>query len=161
MNKTFLLLGTNQGERVANLTEAKALISRELGPIITASSIYKTAAWGNENQPEFLNQVLVVNTANNPHETLTILHGIESKLGRVRIEKWGARVIDIDILFFNNETLNSTALTIPHPEIQNRMFTLKPLVEVAENFIHPVLNKSMVQLMQSCKDPLPVERLEL
>jgi 2-amino-4-hydroxy-6-hydroxymethyldihydropteridine diphosphokinase len=159
MNKTFLLLGTNQGERVLNLEEAKTKISRELGPIITASSIYKTAAWGLVNQPDFYNQVIVVNTVCDPVKTLSILQGIEKQLGRVRVEKWGPRIIDIDILFFNDAILDSPTLKIPHPEIQNRMFTLKPLVEVAENLIHPVFNKSLRQLLEDCIDQLAVEKI--
>jgi 2-amino-4-hydroxy-6-hydroxymethyldihydropteridine diphosphokinase len=161
MNKTFLLLGSNQGDRAINLTEAKAKISRELGPIITTSSIYKTAAWGLENQPDFYNQVIIVTTEHSPLKTLSILQHIEMQLGRIRLEKWGPRIIDIDILFFNDAILDLPTLKIPHPEIQNRMFTLKPLVEVAENFIHPVLNKSLIQLMHACADRLPVDKIDL
>jgi 2-amino-4-hydroxy-6-hydroxymethyldihydropteridine diphosphokinase len=161
MNKTFLLLGSNQGERAINLAEAKSKISRELGIIITASSIYKTAAWGLENQPEFYNEVIIVKTENDAFETLSLLLNIEQKMGRVRSEKWGPRIIDIDILFFNDSVINSPTLKIPHPEIQNRMFTLKPLVEVAQNFIHPVLHKSLQQLMEECLDPLPVNKIAL
>jgi 2-amino-4-hydroxy-6-hydroxymethyldihydropteridine diphosphokinase len=161
MNKTYLLLGTNQGERALNLAEAKSKISRELGPIITSSAIYKTAAWGLENQPDFYNEVIVINTEFDAFKILSILLDIEQQLGRVRAEKWGPRIIDIDILFFNDAIINSPTLKIPHPEIQNRMFTLKPLVDVAETFTHPVLNKSMLQLMNECSDSLPVEKLEL
>jgi 2-amino-4-hydroxy-6-hydroxymethyldihydropteridine diphosphokinase len=161
MNKTFLLLGSNQGERAINLAEAKSKISRELGPIITASSIYKTGAWGMVNQPDFYNQVIIVTTKFDPLNTLHILQDIEKQLGRIRSEKWGPRIIDIDILFFNDGILDLPTLKIPHPEIPNRMFTLKPLVEVAANFIHPVLNKSLLQMLDACTDQLPVEKIEL
>lgn len=161
MNKTFLLLGTNQGERAINLAEAKTKISRELGPIITSSSIYKTAAWGIENQPDFYNQVIIVATEYNPLQILTILQHIEKQLGRIRVEKWGPRIIDIDILFFNDAILDLPSLKIPHPEIHNRMFTLKPLVEIAGDFIHPILHESLDQLMHACADQLPVEKIEL
>jgi 2-amino-4-hydroxy-6-hydroxymethyldihydropteridine diphosphokinase len=160
MNTTFLLLGTNQGEQAINLIEAKAKISRELGLIITASSIYKTAAWGMKNQPDFYNQVIIVKTEYDPVQTLTILQNIENQLGRIRNEKWGPRIIDIDILFFNDLVMDSPTLKLPHPEMQNRMFTLTPLAEVAENFIHPVYLKSIKLLMQECTDQLMVEKIE-
>jgi 2-amino-4-hydroxy-6-hydroxymethyldihydropteridine diphosphokinase len=161
MNQTFLLLGTNQGNRALNLAEAKSKISRELGTIITTSSIYKTAAWGLENQPEFYNEVIIVETGKDAFETLSLVLNIEHQLGRVRSEKWGPRIIDIDILFFNDSIIDSPTLKIPHPEIQHRMFTLKPLVEVAQNFIHPTLHKSLQQVMEECLDTLPVNKIEL
>ena len=161
MNKTFLLLGTNQGDRAINLTDANIKISRELGPIITTSSIYKTAAWGIQNQPDFYNQVIVVNTNYDVLTMLPILQQIETEMGRIRVEKWGPRIIDIDILFYNDSIIDLPNLKVPHPEIQNRMFTLKPLAEVAENFIHPVLNQSLLELMRNCTDPLPVEKITL
>ncbi|MCC6186311.1 MAG: 2-amino-4-hydroxy-6-hydroxymethyldihydropteridine diphosphokinase, partial [Chitinophagaceae bacterium] len=124
MNTVYLLLGGNQGNRIENLTIACELIKKELGSIVAVSPIYETAAWGNENQPNFLNQAIKTNTKHSPIETLHIINHIENTLGRQRLEHWGARTLDIDILFYNEIILHSARLVIPHPELQNRRFAL-------------------------------------
>jgi 2-amino-4-hydroxy-6-hydroxymethyldihydropteridine diphosphokinase len=158
MNISYLLIGGNQGDRVARLAAAKGLITQAGGQILLASALYETAAWGKTDQPDFLNQALKVNTAQNAPAWLLTLLGIEERMGRRRAEKHGPRIIDIDILFFNNSILREPGLTIPHPEIQHRRFALTPLEEIAPLLIHPVLHKTIRQLLAECTDPLAVKR---
>jgi 2-amino-4-hydroxy-6-hydroxymethyldihydropteridine diphosphokinase len=156
MNGCFLLLGTNLGDKFNHLSQAKLLLENRVGELAKCSSIYQTSAWGKENQENFLNQVLHFKTTLPPEDLLNVCLAIEKELGRVRFEKWGERLIDIDILYYNDLVLNQPELIIPHPEIQNRKFTLVPLVELAAESIHPLLNKSNVQLLEMCNDPLEV-----
>ena len=158
-NLTYLLLGSNLGESKDILKEARALISQGMGPIEEFSSIYKSKAWGNENQNDFLNQVLLVRTELTPYDLLATCLKIENELGRTRFEKWGARTIDIDILYYNDDMMKSKSLTIPHPYIQERRFTLVPLTEISPNFIHPILKKTQAELLLKCPDKLGVEIL--
>lgn len=156
MPTTYLLLGSNQGNREDFLQQARNLISFRLGDIVRLSGIYETAAWGLEKQQAFLNQVLAVETILAPEELLREINSLEARLGRVRQERWGARVIDIDILFYADLIWQTQRLTVPHPELQNRRFTLVPLAEIAPDFIHPVLGLSSKQLLEQCSDPLAV-----
>ncbi|MEJ0032240.1 MAG: 2-amino-4-hydroxy-6-hydroxymethyldihydropteridine diphosphokinase [Bacteroidota bacterium] len=151
----YLLLGSNLGDRLHHLKEA----TDRLGDVVASSSVYVTAAWGKTDQPEFYNQVVEVDTKLTPEKLLDRIQEIEIELGRKRIEKWGPRVIDIDILFFKDIIIKKDKLVIPHPEIQNRRFTLIPLHELT-NRTHPVLKKTISQLLEECKDPLPVTRLQ-
>jgi 2-amino-4-hydroxy-6-hydroxymethyldihydropteridine diphosphokinase len=161
MPTTYLLLGSNLGNRLDLLEQARALIMSHIGVITQASGIYETAAWGLENQQAFLNQVLTVDTTLTPEELLQQINNLEAELGRIRLVRWGARVIDIDILYYDNLVLQTQRLTIPHPELQNRRFTLIPLVEIAPDFVHPVLAHNNLQLLEQCADKLPVTLLEL
>jgi 2-amino-4-hydroxy-6-hydroxymethyldihydropteridine diphosphokinase len=158
MNEAYLILGSNVGNRLNNLKVASELIEIQTGIIKKKSAIYSTQAWGYEDQPDFLNQALLINTLLDAPTLLTKLLDIEKKLGRVRKinEVWMQRTIDIDILLFNAEIINIPDLTIPHPHLQNRKFVLTPLVEIANNYIHPILNKSIQTLMQECTDKLVV-----
>ncbi len=122
MNLIYLLIGGNLGSRKENLSIARDFIEKELGKIITASSIYQTASWGITEQPDFLNQVLLVKTKFSAEKTMQLILSIENKMGRIRSEKNASRIIDIDILFFNNDIITKEDLTIPHPEIQNLKF---------------------------------------
>lgn len=155
----YLLLGSNLGDRLENITRARHEISRHIGPIITASSLYKTAAWGKTEQPDFYNQVLELATVLTPEALLITILEIEKQVGRVREERWGPRIIDIDILFYGNLIVSTDNLRIPHPEIQNRKFTLLPLAEIAGNFIHPKIQKTIDEILQESTDALPVEKL--
>ena len=148
----YLLLGSNLGDRLQVIDAAKDLIKHQIGEIASSSSVYETAPWGVVEQPAFLNQIIIVKTGKAPEEVLRIILDIEHELGRVRYERWGARVIDIDILYFDDLILDTARLTIPHPRLHERRFTLAPLAEIAPNFIHPVLNKSSEQLMAECTD---------
>ncbi len=159
MNSAYLLLGGNLGDRVENLVTARSLIETELGKIIKASSVYETAAWGITEQPEFLNQVLLVKTNLPAKKVMQIILSIENKMGRIRSQKNASRIIDIDILFFNDEIINQPNLTIPHPEIQNRRFVLVPLNEIASGLIHPVFKQSIKNLLSTTNDKLEVKPL--
>ena len=161
MNKVYILLGGNKGERLLNIEKAGELIQKFAGPISNKSKIYVTAAWGNENQPDFFNQVVCISTKLSAIELLNCLLSIENQLGRIRgIEKWQERTIDIDILFFNNEIINLPNLTIPHPFLQERKFTLIPFSEIAPDFIHPIFQKTISTLNIDCKDQLKVNELK-
>lgn len=161
MGSVFLLLGSNLNERYANLLEARQEISREAGKIITASRVYQTSAWGNENQPDFYNQALEIEPFTGPHETLHSLLAIEKKMGRVRNGKWESRLIDIDILLWDGEIIQLPDLIVPHPHLHQRKFVLIPLAELAPDMIHPVLKKSIRQLRDECPDPLAVGPVDL
>ncbi len=158
MNKAFLLTGGNLGDRQQNLSTARTCITEQCGKIIAASSLYETAAWGNTDQPAFLNQALEISTLFNARQLIRRLLKIEKQMGRVRKEKYGPRLIDIDILLFNNETHNYHFLKLPHPEMQKRRFALLPLAEIAPDEIHPVLNKTITALLKECKDELEVKK---
>ncbi|RDC64851.1 2-amino-4-hydroxy-6-hydroxymethyldihydropteridine diphosphokinase [Adhaeribacter pallidiroseus] len=161
MPTTYLLLGSNLGNRLDLLKQARDLIAGRLGAISQLSGIYETAAWGLENQQAFLNQVLAVETTLMPEELLRQINNLEAELGRVRLERWGARVIDIDILYYDQLVLQTQRLTVPHPELQNRRFTLVPLVQIVPDFVHPALQQSNLQLLEQCPDQLPVTLLKL
>ena len=158
MNTAYLLLGGNMGHRTNNLKTAIKKIEQLVGKIIRQSSVYETAAWGNTQQPEFLNQVIVVETKLPAEKLLNNILLIEEKMGRIRNKKNDPRVIDIDILFFDRLIINEKTLIIPHPEIQNRKFVLVPLNELSPNLKHPVLKKTIHQLLTICPDQLDVKK---
>lgn len=158
MNISYLLIGGNQGDRLARLATARDYIELAGGKILLASAVYETAAWGITDQPDFLNQALQVEAGHDAPAWLLTLLGIEEKMGRRRQEKYGPRIIDIDILFFNNSIIRQTGLTIPHPEVQHRRFALAPLEEIAPLLIHPVLGKTIRTLLAECTDPLAVKQ---
>ena len=159
MKGIYLLLGSNLGDSLAMLNKAKDLIASEIGQVINLSSIYSTKAWGVEDQADFLNQVLEVDSVLSPVEFLTRANEIEKKLGRVRHVKWHSRIIDIDILYFGSEIIKTEKLTIPHPENENRSFVLVPMAEIAPEFIHPELRLSQQQLLDKCRDGLGVVKM--
>ncbi len=157
----FLLLGTNLGNKAQNLQDAIEKIEMQAGRVIRASSVYKTAAWGKTDQPEFYNQVISLRTTLTPEELLTTALSIEHAMQRKREEKWGPRKIDIDLLFYNQAIISQHKLTLPHPGIPFRRFALEPMCEIAGAFVHPVLNKRISVLLEECNDPLLVERINL
>ena len=154
----YLLLGANLGDRAATLQRALEAMLVEVGPILRQSSIYETAAWGITDQPSFLNQVLSVLTVLPPDEILVRINAIEQRLGRVRHEKWGSRVIDIDILYVDNQIIQTESLTVPHLFLHERRFTLVPLVEIAPDYVHPLLQKTNQELLDLCPDVSEVKR---
>jgi 2-amino-4-hydroxy-6-hydroxymethyldihydropteridine diphosphokinase len=158
MNKVYLLTGGNMGDRERSLAMASELIGTECGQIIKTSSLYETAAWGKMDQPAFLNQALEIETTLNATQLIRHILKVEKKMGRVREEKYGERMIDIDIIFFNNDILKTTFLKLPHPEMQNRRFVLVPLAEIAPDAIHPVFLKTVTELLKDCADKLEVTR---
>ena len=158
MNSTYLLLGSNMGNSEEQLQISIDLIKENVGKLIRKSSLYATAAWGNTEQPDFVNQVLIVETPLSAAETLDELLAIEKSMGRIRTIKNAPRIIDIDILFFNNDIIRQKKLTVPHPEIQNRRFVLTPLNELSPNLVHPVLQQPVHVLLENCRDPLDVKK---
>ena len=151
-----MLLGSNLGLPAAHLEVARQHLRTRVGRVLRASHIYRTAAWGQEQQPDFLNQVLVLQTALAPVPLLEALLQIEQDMGRQRQEKWGPRLIDIDLLYYHQQQVNLPQLQVPHPFIAQRRFTLVPLVQLAPQALHPMLGLSHEALLAQCPDPLPV-----
>ena len=158
MNKVYFLLGSNMNNPVKQLTKAKSLLIKQIGNIVRESSIYETAAWGNPNQPNFLNQVIIINSNLSAQKTMQTILKIEEKMGRVRTKKNAPRIIDIDILFFNKDIVAEPNLIVPHPLLQQRRFVITPLNELSPNFKHPILKKTIHQLLQLCTDKLDVKK---
>lgn len=152
----YLLIGANLGERVQNLARARQLLIETTGKIIGQSGLYETEAWGEADQPDFLNQVLKIEAKLSHEALLQKTQVIEQAMGKIKIGKWRERLIDIDILYYNNRVVRTPILTIPHPEIQNRNFTLGPLCEIAGDEVHPLLRKSHQQLLAESPDLLKV-----
>ena len=147
------------GQRDEQLAYAARLIEERCGNIIDRSSLYETAAWGKTDQASFLNQALVLETTLNARDLLNEILYIENLMGRDRIEKYGPRIIDIDIIFFNHEVIRENGLSIPHPEMSKRRFVLEPLNEVIPAYIHPVYYKTVTELLSQCDDTLPVKKI--
>ena len=161
MVEVYLLLGSNLGDRQQFLNEATWLLQERAGTILKHSSIYETEPWGHTNKNNFLNQVLLVETSLNPYELLKVIKAIETKLGRIRkAQRYNTRCIDIDILFYNDEVYFSDNLVIPHPRLHDRMFTLVPLNEIAPDYLHPILKKTIRELINDCDDKLSVRKLK-
>lgn len=160
MNTIYLLLGSNLKNPEQQLSIARKYIGAEIGEIIKTSSLYATAAWGNTNQPDFLNQVIIVESDFSAANTMETILTIEENMGRVRTQKNAPREIDIDILFFNHNIINLPELIIPHPLLQERKFVLIPLNEIEPDFKHPILLKTAQELLEMCTDSLDVQKKE-
>lgn len=158
MKEVYLLIGGNIGDRFFFLGEAQRLISQQCGQVTSSSAVYETAAWGKEDQPAFLNQVLVIQTALGPVELMAAILVIEQQMGRLRRERNGERNIDIDILYYENEVLELPELTIPHPRIYMRKFALIPLLELNPTKVDPLHNKTIQALLEACPDSLEVRQ---
>ncbi len=160
MHTVYFGLGSNIGDRKANCLQALAELERNGIRIIRKSRMYETAPWGVTEQPSFINMAVEAETSLRPEELLLTIKEIEKKLGRTETTRWGPRVIDIDILLFDQEIIDTTIydetgqplpLVIPHPFIQEREFVLKPLAEIAPDLLHPVLVKTIKELIASLK----------
>ena len=156
-----LLFGSNLGDRVMTLRRAADLVTDRIGVVTQQSDLYETAPWGLLDQPSFLNQVLVIETPLTPEAILQQTQEIEQELGRVQREKWGARAIDIDILYYDQLIQQTDRLVIPHPYLHQRRFTLVPLTQIAPDFIHPVLCKTSTELLAACEDTSEVSIFNL
>ena len=152
MNEVYLQLGSNIGDRLDNLDQSIKIITERIGNVLEKSSVYESTPWGVENQRNFLNQVIFVESNFDPYTILDLVLQIEKDMGRIRIEKWGERIIDIDILFIDDLIIESENLCIPHEFIAKRKFVLQPMCEIAPGFIHPKLNKTISQLLEECID---------
>ena len=160
MNGIYVLLGSNLGDRLAQLREASRQLQQEGIKVLNESSIYETAPWGKENQDWFLNVVLQLETSLSSNDLLGRCLSIEEKMGRKRTEKWSQRIIDIDILYYKDEVSDSEDLILPHPGIPDRRFTLIPLDELAPEEIHPVLRLTQKELLANCTDQLACKLTE-
>lgn len=160
MNGVYLLLGSNIGDRLSNLKKAQTLLQECDLKVLNESSIYETEPWGKSEQSWFLNVVVQIETILTPQRLLEVCLGVEQTMDRIRGEKWDARIIDIDILYYNHEVINSAMLKVPHPEIPNRRFTLVPLSELCPNQPHPILGQTQVELLVKCEDELDCKLTE-
>lgn len=156
MNDLYLHLGSNEGDRFLFIQKALLLIEEKIGKISQKSSIYETAAWGIEDQADFLNVAVEVKTQLKPDTILKHCVEIEDKVGKKKEKKWGPREIDIDILLYNDLIIDQSNLKIPHPQLENRNFVLIPLMEIGGLIIHPVLNKTIEELYEENDDACEV-----
>jgi len=144
-------MGSNLGNREQHLGRAIELLQNS-EEIRALSSIYETEPWGFKEQPLFLNQCIHLTTDKNPIELLELINTIELEIGRTPTEQWKERVIDIDVLFYNNIFLETDEIKIPHPHLENRRFVLEPLIEIAPDIKHPMLNKTVQEMLVTCTD---------
>lgn len=158
---SYLHLGSNQGHKVGHIVSALVLIEKEIGPIHATSSFYETAAWGVEEQEDFVNMAIKVETYLSPTELILAVAKIENKLGRKRVVKWGPRIIDIDIILYGDLVIKQENLEIPHPRMGDRRFVLVPMVEIAADDIHPITKLTLKEMLDECADQLTVKKLKV
>jgi len=159
MHRVFIGIGSNLGDKIGNCRKALREIAG-FAEIVKISSLYETEPVGKEDQPNFINCVVEINTDLSPHELLTHLKSIEDKLARVRGEKWGPRTIDLDIIFYDDLVMKDDDLIIPHPRAHLRRFVLEPICEIAPDFINPALEISTLELLEKLGDSKVVIKLE-
>jgi 2-amino-4-hydroxy-6-hydroxymethyldihydropteridine diphosphokinase len=158
MSIVYLALGSNLGDRLANLRAAVAALAPEVR-VLAESSVYETPPWGYTDQPAFLNMALQAETDLEPLALLRHLKSLETRLGREAGFRYGPRVIDLDILFYDDRIVNEEGLTIPHPRLHERAFVLVPLVEIAPELVHPVRGKTLTEMLGEV-DVKGIEKLE-
>ena len=149
MHKLYIGLGSNLGEKEQNINKAIQLIKERIGKVTAQSALISTTPWGYESDNLFLNAVIGCHTELTPMEVLTRIQAIETEMGRVRNKKgYEDRVIDLDILLYDDLIIQTQALTIPHPFLDTRLFVLEPLAQIDPEFIHPILNKTIKKLVE-------------
>lgn len=162
VESTYIILGSNIGKKEETIEAAIVDIERYIGQVNKQSSFYKTSPWGFDSDSYFLNKVICINTKLTPRNMMQQLLNIEDKLGRVRdvnSKGYTSRTIDLDVLFIGDAIVKEDIITVPHPRIESRKFVLTPMHEIAPNFIHPVSNKSISELLYLCKDNGFVEKI--
>ncbi len=156
--RIFVSIGSNLGRREENCKHATERIDASCR-VVRMSSLYETEPWGEKDQPLFVNRVVEIRTALSPFELLDLFKSIETDTGRTPSYRWGPRLIDLDILFYGDMVIDDNVLTIPHPLVHKRRFVLVPMVEIAPEFVHPVLKRNMSELLCSLEDRSKVRRL--
>jgi len=151
MPSALIGIGSNLGNREENCRNALRLISEKAGTLIKQSSMYETQPWGVKDQPEFINMAVEIETRAEPGVLLNILKGIEHELGRKKTSRWGPRRLDLDILFYNDFVIDTPDICIPHPFMHVREFVLRPLSEIAPDKMHPVLKKTVKELLSELR----------
>jgi 2-amino-4-hydroxy-6-hydroxymethyldihydropteridine diphosphokinase len=159
MNNLILHLGSNLGDRKNHIIQAIDLISARIGSVHSQSSYYETGAWGITDIPDFINIALWIKTELSPVEALNTALAIEKEVGRTPSQKWSSRIIDIDLLFYNDDIIEEENLSIPHAHISARNFVLIPLLEIIPDYIHPVLKNDIRTIAENCKDQSKVEKI--
>ena len=158
----YIGIGSNKGDKYSNISVSECFIEALIGSIFCRSKLYVSDPWGFDCKDTFLNKVIGIQTSIEPERLLKELLDIEKLMGRCREKTpsgYVSRIIDLDILFYNNEIINEKALVIPHPLISQRKFVLLPMCDIAPDFIHPSINLSMLDLLAACKDETKIERL--
>lgn len=154
----YLLIGSNLGERAKFIAQANEFIQQRCGKIMGQSALYETAPWGLLAQPAFLNQAISVETTLEPEQLMQVLLAIENDMGRTRTIQYGPRTIDLDILLINQHVLDTPLLKLPHPALPERRFALIPLAEIAPGLVHPIFNKTVLELLTLCQDQSDVQK---
>ncbi len=161
-NKIVLSIGSNQGDRKLLIEKAIYAINQDLATVISVSKLYESPSWGFESAP-FYNCVILVHTAKSASKVLQKILKIEKDFGRIRDNEQGyiARTIDIDLISFNNESVETASLQIPHPQMQNRLFVLKPMLDLNMDFVHPILGQTTAELLEKCPDKSSCEVIDV
>jgi 2-amino-4-hydroxy-6-hydroxymethyldihydropteridine diphosphokinase len=151
--KVYLSIGGNLGNRELNLENALIALTQNVGTIEAASPVYETEPVGFESDNQFLNMAVIVETFLNPYAIIDQIRIIENKFGRKRqANRYISRTIDIDLIFYDNQIIDEKELIIPHPRMHERKFVLVPLCDIAPDFIHPILNQSIKEILENSKD---------
>lgn len=159
MQQIILIIGGNIGDRFNLIMQAKQLLEENIGRIGLISSLYETEAWGTASQGNYLNQVLIIESELAAVQVLNLALQIEKVLGRQRDVKWGNRTMDIDLLYYGNQIIDSSKLSVPHPYLHLRRFVLVPLAEIVPDFVHPILKLTSSALLNQCEDESIVTKI--